>query len=63
MKKLTQSKTFWVNLLVVIGGAVTGAMGTEVIAENPILLGYAAATVGFINIILRLFTTKPISSI
>jgi len=60
MKKLRTSKTFLVNLLVVAAGAIAGAMGTSVIADNPAIAGYAVAALGVVNIALRIITGKPI---
>lgn len=62
-KQLRASKTFIVNLLMVVAGAIGGAMGTGVIADNPAIVGYLAAAVGAINIVLRIFTNKPIKGV
>ena len=62
-KQLRTSKTFWVNLLMVAAGAIGGAMATDVIANNPAIAGYAAAAAGVINILLRIFTGKPIRGV
>ena len=61
-KTLTKSKTFWFNLVAVIAGGLGGIMGTEVISSNPEFVGYFTAAIGLCNIILRVFTTKPIQS-
>ncbi len=63
MKKLRQSKTFWVNMLVIAVGAISGAMGTDVIAQNPEIVGYLAAAMGVINIILRIFSPTAIKGV
>ena len=60
MKKLRTSKTFLVNLLMVAAGAIGGAMATDVIANNPAIVGYFGAAVAAINIVLRIFTSKKI---
>ena len=60
-KPLQKSKTFWVNLAVVVIAGLTGMMGTDVIAANPELLAYMTAGVGAINIVLRLLTDSPVS--
>lgn len=62
-KKLRTSKTFLVNLMVVAVGAISGAMATDVIVDNPALAGYLVATMGVINIMLRLITGKPIKGV
>lgn len=58
MKKLRQSKTFWVNLLIVAAGAIGGAMNTEVM--SPQVVGYMVAAAGVINIVLRIISGKSI---
>lgn len=63
MKKLRASKTFWVNLLMVAAGAIGGAMGTSIIADNPAVVGYFAAAAGVVNILLRIFTGKKIEGV
>lgn len=63
MKRLRDSKMFWVNLLMVAAGAVGGAMGTSVIAENPALVGYFGAAWGVVNILLRILTGKKIEGV
>ena len=60
-KTITKSKTFWVNLVIVVAGAVSGALDTEVIANNPAYVAYAAAATGVINIILRILTKQSIT--
>jgi len=62
-KQLRTSKTFWVNLLMVAAGAIGGAMGTGVISDNPAVVGYFAAAAGVVNILLRIFTGKPIKGV
>lgn len=62
-KKLRISKTFWVNLVMVAAGAVGGAMGTGVIADNPAIVGYFVAAQAVLNIVLRIFTGKPIKGV
>jgi len=60
-KKLRQSKTFWVNLLVIAAGAISGAVGTE--ALSPMVVGYLAAAMGVVNIVLRILTGKAVSGV
>lgn len=58
MKKLRESKTFWVNLLLVAAGAIGGAVNTEIM--SPQMVGYMLAATGVINIILRIVSGKSI---
>lgn len=60
-KPFTQSRTLWVNMLIVVVAAVTGAMNTDVVSQNPALMAYLVAGLGAMNIILRLFTKVPVS--
>lgn len=59
-KSLTQSKTFWLNAVVVVAAAIAGIMGTDVIQANPQIVAVLTSVVGGLNIILRLFTSKAI---
>ena len=61
MKKLRQSKTFWINLLIIAVGAISGAVGTE--SLSPMVVGYLAAATGVINIALRILTGKPVRGV
>lgn len=61
MKSLRNSKTFWVNLAVVVVAGFTGMMGTDVVSSNPELLAYMVAGVGLVNIVLRLLTDSPVA--
>lgn len=60
MKKLRQSKTFWVNLLVIAVGAIGGAVNTDML--SPQMVGWMLAATGIINIVLRIVTGKSIES-
>lgn len=62
MKSLRSSKTFWVNVAVVVVAGLTGMMGTDVITANPELLAYMTAGVGAVNIVLRLLTDSPVAA-
>ena len=62
-KTLRWSKTFWVNLFVVASGAIGGAMATNVIADNPAIVGYFVAAQAALNIVLRIFTGKAIKGV
>jgi len=57
MKTLLQSKTFWVAVVQAVGGLAIVAL-TELD-----LLGYSAVVKSLVDVILRMITTKPISSI
>lgn len=59
-KPIKKSKTFWVNLLVVVVAGVTGMMGSDIVANNPEVLSYMVAVVGGINIVLRFFTSNSV---
>lgn len=61
MKTLRQSKTFWINLLIIAAGAIGGAMGVEGI--SPQIVGYMAAALGVVNIILRIFSPTAIKGV
>jgi hypothetical protein len=58
-KALFQSKTFWVNLIALIGMVVTST-GWVIEAQ---WVQYQAAFLAFINIVLRLYTGEPIEGI
>jgi len=59
-KPILKSKTFWVNLLVVVAAGITGMMGSDVVVNNPEVLSYMVAAVGGVNIVLRLLTNSPV---
>jgi hypothetical protein len=59
-KKLTQSKTFWVNALILAAGITGFVAGHEVIADYPQVVAIMAAVQGAVNIVLRLITSEPI---
>ena len=59
-KSLTSSKTFWVNMLVLTAAAITAMAGTNVIADNPMLVTIFGAVIGIVNIALRMVTKVPI---
>jgi len=61
MKPIQQSKTLWINMLVMMVAMLTAAMGTPLIENNPELMAYAVAAMGAINIVLRFVTTQPVS--
>ena len=59
-KTIWQSKTFWVNLLATIVAVGAALQGSELIAENPQLVGLIGGVIGVVNIGLRLLTNEPI---
>ena len=59
-KSFKYSKTFWVNVMVVVVAALTGMMGTDVVASNPELVSYFVAAVATVNIVLRFLTSVPV---
>jgi hypothetical protein len=59
-KKITSSKTFWVNMLVLVAAAVTGMYDTSVVADNPMLVTVFGAVIGIVNIALRMVTKVPV---
>lgn len=61
MKKLRASKTFWVNFAVIAAAALSGVLGADVLA--PEFAAYVVASLGAINILLRVVTGKPIKGV
>jgi len=59
-KSIKYSKTFWVNMLVVVVAGVTGMMGSEVVAAHPEVMSYFMAAVGAVNVVLRFLTSGPV---
>ena len=57
-KKIYESRTFWVNLVAIIGIVLNSLYGIELDAELQATL--ATSVLAVINIILRLITSKPI---
>ena len=57
-KKIYQSKTFWVNLLAIVGIVLNSLYGIELDAEVQATL--ATSILAVINIVLRLRTNKGI---
>lgn len=60
MKKWYLSKTIWANLLTLLVGVLGYLIGNEVVQEYPSIISVFVALQGFMNIILRLVTTKEI---
>lgn len=62
-KPILKSKTFWVNALTAIAGVVSTVVGSDLIQNNPEWAGYGAAALGVVNVVLRLFTKEPVTSV
>lgn len=60
MKSKLASKTLWVNCLVVLAAGATALSAPEYVAAQPELAAAAVTILGFVNVILRLVTTKPL---
>ena len=52
-KEFWKSKTFWVNALLIVGGAITAV-------SEGLATGAPVTLIGIINLILRHFTEHPI---
>jgi len=61
MKKLRNSKTFWVNFVAIAAAALAGVLGADVL--SPQMASYMVAGLGALNIILRVATGKPIKGV
>jgi len=59
-KSFVQSRTIWVNMLVLAAGIAGFVAGHDVITEYPQVIAILGAVQGAINIVLRLVTTQPI---
>ena len=57
-KKWFQSRTVWANALMGIAGVITAVTTDGNL--NPKTVGILATVASFINIVLRMITTKPI---
>lgn len=62
-KGLLRSKTTWVNLITTLVGFGTWLSGSEIIANNPEVVAAVGTGLGVLNIILRLLTKEPITSV
>lgn len=59
-KSLFASKTVWANAITLAVGIVTLVAGSDLISEYPQVVAGLVAAQGALNVILRLFTSKPI---
>lgn len=62
-KSLLRSKTFWVNFLTAAVSLGAYLMNTEFLANNPEVVAIAGTVIGGLNILLRLLTKEPITSV
>jgi hypothetical protein len=61
MKKWYQSKTVWINALVLIVGVLGYLMGHELIVDNADWVAILIAIQGAANVVLRFISYKPIN--
>ncbi len=59
-KTLVKSKTFWVNLVIVVIAAIVGVSNSSFVIDYPALVPWFAGVIGTLNIVLRLVTKTPI---
>lgn len=59
--KMLKSKTIIVNGLTVVVGVMGYLAGNEVIAAHPEWVAGLATAMGVVNVVLRLFTSIPVS--
>ena len=62
-KRLTNSKTFWVNIATAAAGVLAYLHGSEVIADNPNAVAGIGLALGLTNVVLRILTGKPIKGV
>ena len=60
MKSLWTSKTIIFNGLTLAVAALTAIAGHELVAANPRTAAWVVSAIGFIGIVLRLLTDKPV---
>ncbi len=62
-KSFLRSKTVWVNLLTAAVGIGVYLQDSEILVNNPEMVAGLVTMVGLINVVLRLITKKPITSL
>lgn len=62
-KGLLRSKTFWVNVLTAVVSVGTYLTNSELLSDNPELVAIGGTIIGVANVILRLVTKEPITSV
>jgi hypothetical protein len=62
-KGLFRSKTFWVNAITAIVSVGTYLTNTDVVANNPEVVAIGGTVLGVLNVLLRLLTKEPITSV
>jgi len=61
-KSPLKSKTVWTNILVLAAGVAGYLSGNDIISQYPQVVAILGAVVGGLNIVLRFFTSKPITA-
>lgn len=59
-KPIYQSKTFWVNLIVILVAVLTFLLDHELLKDNVLVIQIFTAAIGILNVVLRLITTQPL---
>ncbi len=62
-KGFLRSKTVWVNLLTAAVGIGVYLQDSEILVNNPEVVAGLVTMVGLVNVILRLITKEPITSL
>lgn len=62
-KGILRSKTFWVNALMAAVSVGTYFQNSELLVSNPEVVAGIGTAIGIVNVILRLITKDPITSV
>jgi len=62
-KGLLRSKTFWVNILTAVASVATYVTNSDLLTGNPEMVAIIGTGVGIVNVLLRLITKEPITSV